>query len=92
MLDAAYKGFYLYYVWSAVSERYTTSSNESTRHTLPAYDIHNMTVGKKVNIGGGYAVEASLKLNNVFDRKYQAILWRAMPGRNYMFSLKFSFD
>lgn len=91
MLDGAYRGFYLYYVWSAVSERYTTSSNESTRHTLPAYDIHNMTVGKRFTWKNGCAVEVAAKINNVFDRKYQAILWRAMPGRNYLFSVKISY-
>ena len=91
MFDGAYRGFYLYYVWSAVLERYTTSSNESTRHTLPAYDIHNMTVGKRFVWKNGCAVEVAAKINNVFDRKYQAILWRAMPGRNYLFSVKFSY-
>lgn len=91
MLDAAYRGFYLYYVWSAVSERYTTSSNQSTRHTLPPYDIHNMTLGKRIAFKKDYSVELSAKINNVFDRKYQAILWRAMPGRNYLFSVKFSY-
>ncbi len=92
MLDAEYRGFYLYYVWSAVSERYTTSSNQSTRHTLPAYDIHNMTVGKRVKFGKDYSVELAAKINNVGNRKYQAILWRAMPGRNYLFSVKFSYN
>lgn len=91
MFDGAYKGFYLYYVWSAVSERYTTSSNQSTRHSLPPYDIHNMTVGKRIGLKNDCAVELSAKVNNVFDRKYQAILWRAMPGRNYLFSVKFSY-
>lgn len=89
--DVDYRGFYLYYVWSAVSERYTTESTEATRHTLRGYDLHDVTLGKKWNVSKVCAIDTSIKINNVGDRKYQSILWRAMPGRNYMFSLKFSY-
>lgn len=58
---------------------------------MPPYDIHNMTLGKRIAFKKDYSVELSAKINNVFDRKYQAILWRAMPGRNYLFSVKFSY-
>ena len=91
MLDASYRGFYIYYVWSAVSERYTTISEVSTRHTLPAYDIHNITFGKRINTKKDISFDINMKINNAFDRKYQAILWRAMPGRNYLFSVKISY-
>lgn len=90
MLDASWKGFYFYYLWSFTGERYTTSSNETTRHTLPAYDLHNLTLGKKLR-AGGTEFDLQLKINNLFDKNYQAILWRAMPGRNYLAVVKFSF-
>ncbi len=90
--DVAWKGFYAYYVWSAVSERYTTERAEATRHTLRGYDLHDVTVGKKWNVGKSCAMDTAIKVNNVGDRKYQSILWRAMPGRNFMVSVKFSYN
>ena len=68
-----------------------TESTEATRHTLRGYDLHDVTLGKKWNVSKVCAIDTSIKINNVGDRKYQSILWRAMPGRNYMFSLKFSY-
>lgn len=88
--DAQWRGFYLNYVWSMVGERFTNSSNQVTRHRLPAYDLHNISVGKKIKIGQ-VTMDAEFKINNLFNKDYQAILWRAMPGRNYMVLLKMSF-
>lgn len=86
MLDMTYKGFYLYYNWSFVSERFTSSSNSTTRHTLPSYDLHNVTIGKKL-----WKFDIQIKVDNLFNKDYQAILWRAMPRRNYTMLLRFDF-
>lgn len=85
MLDASYKGFYLCYTWGLTGERFTTSSNESSRHTLPMYDLHNVTLGKTLKY-----FDIQLKVENLFNKDYQAILWRAMPGRNYTLLLRFT--
>ncbi|MEG2479832.1 MAG: hypothetical protein RSA50_06130, partial [Mucinivorans sp.] len=45
MAQVDFRGFYLNYNWSYVSQRYTTSSNQETHHDLPAYDIHNIIIG-----------------------------------------------
>lgn len=90
MFDADWKGFYLNYLWSFTGERYTTSSNEKNRHLLPAYALHNMTLGKKIHFSQ-FELDAQFKINNLFDKNYQAILWRAMPRRNYSFLIKFSY-
>lgn len=87
----SFKGFYLNYDWSYVSERYTTSSNEDNRHYLPAYSLHNADIGKVINFCKDYSLEVSLRVNNLFNLDYQAILYRAMPGRNYLGTLKFRF-
>jgi len=32
--------------------------------------------------------QLQVKINNLFDVQYQAVLWRAMPGRNFEVTLK----
>lgn len=87
----SFKGFYLNYDWSYVSERYTTSSNEDNRHYLPAYSLHNADIGKVLNFCKEYSLEVSLRVNNLFNLDYQAILYRAMPGRHFLGTVKFKF-
>lgn len=86
MLDVNYRGFYLNYGWSFTGERFTNSSNSATLHDLPAYDLHNATLGKSLR---GFDLE--VKVENLFNKDYQAILWRAMPRRNYTILLKYTF-
>lgn len=86
MMDAAWKGFYLNYTWSLTSERFTNSSNASTRHILPLYDLHNITIGKGL---GRFDIQ--FKVDNLANVDYQAILWRAMPRRNYTLLVRFNF-
>lgn len=90
LFDAGWKGYYFYYMWSFTGERFTTSSNEATRHTLPAYDLHQLTLGKRLTVLKA-ELDIQFRINNLFDKDYQAILWRAMPRRNYNFLIKCSF-
>lgn len=86
MFSSSYKGFYLNYTCYFTSERFTNSSNARSRHKLPAYDLHNITFGKTWK-----GLDAQLKVDNLFNKNYQAILWRAMPKRNYTLLIKYSF-
>lgn len=90
MLDLALSGFYLNYLWTLNSERFTASDNRSTRHALPGYDLHNLTLGKQFR-SGDTVFDLQFRIDNLLDRDYQAILWRAMPGRSYTVLLKFLF-
>lgn len=86
MFEATYRGFRLNYGWGLVGERFTTSSGENTRHTLPLYDLHSITVGKTLR-----KFDLQFKIDNLWDKDYQSILWRAMPRRNYTFIARFTF-
>lgn len=86
MVDGDYRGFYLNYTWSFVSERFTSSGNAATRHTLPAYGMHGVLVGKRYR-----GFDLQVKVDNLFNKDYQAILWRPMPRRNYTVLLRYSF-
>ncbi|MEG2755310.1 MAG: TonB-dependent receptor, partial [Mucinivorans sp.] len=86
MAQVDFRGFYLNYNWSYVSQRYTTSSNQETHHDLPAYDIHNIIIGKTI-----HKFDLQIRIDNLFNKDYQAILWRAMPPRSYTALLRFNF-
>ncbi|MDD2637116.1 MAG: TonB-dependent receptor, partial [Bacteroidales bacterium] len=89
MFSTGYKGFKFSYNFALNGERFTTSSNEITRHVLPAYSLHDIYLGKEMLVFGK-ALEVQFRINNLFDLDYQAILWRAMPGRNYKIFVKIS--
>lgn len=67
--------------------RYTTSDNKSS---LPAYQIGYVTLGyaytiKKHTIGINFTVD------NLFNKDYQTIAWRPMPGRSFLINLNYQF-
>jgi iron complex outermembrane receptor protein len=82
MTELSHRNFIFNYSIAFTGERYTTSSNENTRHSLPAYTLHDVSLGKKVMLNK-WEAEIQFKVDNLFNIDYQAILWRAMPGRNY---------
>ena len=60
-----------------------TSLNEETQYsnTLPSYSISNISIGKGFTFKKS-EFELKFKVYNIFDKSYQAILWRPMPGRS----------
>lgn len=68
-------------------ERFTSSSEEETRHRLPAFNLINLSFGRKFELKK-FRFDAQLKVKNLFNENYQEILWRAMPGRQFLFVLK----
>lgn len=68
--------------------RYTTSDNKSS---LPAYQLSYVTVGyehaiRKHTIGLNFTVD------NLFDKDYQSLAWRPMPGRSFLLNLNYQFN
>lgn len=77
-LSAGFKGYYSNYTLSVTGRRTTTPNGEEMyTGVLPAYVLHNVSFGKKIG-----HFDAEIKVNNLFNKSYQAVLWRAMPGRN----------
>lgn len=90
MFHLSYKRYYFSYGTDITGERYTTSSNEETRHMLPAYALHNISAGRSF-AAWKLKGDVRLKVDNLFNKDYQAILWRAMPGRSFTLLLKLEF-
>ncbi|MDD4374662.1 MAG: TonB-dependent receptor plug domain-containing protein [Bacteroidales bacterium] len=69
-------------------ERNTSlNENEFYGFALPAYTLHHCSLLKTWR-----HLSASFQMNNIFDKDYQAIRWRAMPGRNFAISLSYHFN
>jgi len=88
--NTSVKGYYWQLDFNYTGKRYTTSSNLENRHTLPAYSICNINFGK-IFTYNNTKIKIKLTVNNLLNNKYQAILYRAMPMRNYSLSLNIRF-
>jgi len=85
----SYSGFYLRWSMNYTGERKTTmNEGDAFPDVLPAYWLNDVSLGKMWKMKK-LGLEVKGKVNNLFDVNYQAILWRAMPGRNYEISLRF---
>lgn len=84
LVNLTFKGFYLTYQHNSYSERFTTSSNNTTRRDwLYPYFMNDLIFGKELQVGK-IKFSAEFKIYNLFDETYHSILYRPMPDRNYM--------
>ncbi|MCK4748579.1 MAG: TonB-dependent receptor, partial [Bacteroidales bacterium] len=88
MVNLAYRKYFITYQYNAYSERYTTSSNDLTRRDwLYPYFMNDMALGGEFRIKN-IILSAELKVYNIFNESYHSILYRPMPGRNYLLVVK----
>lgn len=90
LLGGKINTFYINYTYSFTGQRFTTSNNEETRHTLPAYALNAVSFGKIFHTER-FNIDAQFKLNNIFNISYQSILYRPMPGINGNILIKIDF-
>ncbi len=92
MINVFYKGFSLAYQYNAYSERFTTSSNDITRRDwLYPYFMNDISLEKSFRVGK-IDLSTGIKVFNLFDESYHTVLYRPMPGRNYMLLIRAGFD
>jgi iron complex outermembrane receptor protein len=92
MVNLSYRGFYATYQHNSYSERFTTSSNDiSRRDWLYPYYMNDLIIGKEFRIRK-VAINAEFKIYNLFDETYHSVLYRPMPGRNYMLMLMIKYQ
>jgi vitamin B12 transporter len=86
-LNFNYKNYYIAYNQSFSGRRYMATDNLTW--TNP-FSLGNMTLGGVMTLWklkGNY----SLRINNIFNANYQPIRFYAMPRRNFMIQIGFSF-
>jgi iron complex outermembrane receptor protein len=87
-----YKEFYLSYLYNAYSERFTTSSNETSRRdALYPYHMNDLSLGTEFVLLKKYTAGAELKVYNLFNETYHSVLYRPMPKINCMLQLMIKF-
>ena len=71
-----------------VTGRRSTSYNEQEffAYDLPAYVLHHVALGKQLK---KFRIE--LRCNNLTNKSYQNVIWRAMPGRSFEVMGEFRF-
>ena len=83
--EAKWKTWYLNYTMEFTGRRKTQLDTEEVlAGRLYPYTLHHIAMGKQIR---KFVVE--LRVNNLTDVDYQAVLWRAMPGRSYEVSLNY---
>jgi vitamin B12 transporter len=65
--------------------RYTTLDNE-VYQGLKAYTVLNTSLGRNIDLRG-FSFSLKISANNLFNKYYENIENRAIPGRNYLFTL-----
>ncbi len=89
MLNLGFSHYFITYQFNAYSERYTTSSNDlSRRDWLYPYFMNDVAAGGDFRIKK-MRLSAELKVYNLFNETYHSVLYRPMPGRNFMVVIKF---
>ncbi len=88
LLSLNYSKTFIRYHWNSYSERFTTTSNStSKRDWLYPYYMNNITLGHDFHFKNKYRLIAQMKVYNLFDEQYRSVLFRYMPGRNYLLTL-----
>ncbi|TXC75595.1 TonB-dependent receptor plug domain-containing protein [Luteibaculum oceani] len=74
-----------------VSERNTqTQGRVGISSKLPTYSLLNAELSKKLNIKK-QNLSVGITLNNLLNQSYQNVLWRPMPGFNFLVNLNLTF-
>lgn len=84
-VEARLSRFKLAYTLEATGMRRTTYANcDYFTYDLPCYVLHHVSLGAQIK---KFALE--LRCNNLTDKDYQNVIWRAMPGRSWEASVAF---
>ena len=83
------KNYTLSYNYNYTGKRFMSTDNN---WYLPANFLSDVSISKRFKTSKKSNFSTSFKVNNIFNQDYQSIAWRAMPGRNYLFTLTFQFN
>ena len=92
-ISSTWKKYTLKFDVSAIGKRYTTSSNaeSSFEQVLNPYLLGKLTASRQFQLKE-YFLDMKFTVDNLFDKSYQSILWRPMPGRNFTFTIALTFN
>jgi len=72
------------YQFNSYSKRYTTSGEDpQSRNYIYPYFMNDISLSRDFHIGR-LDIAIRMKIYNIFNETYHSVLYRPMPGRNYM--------
>jgi len=83
-----YRKFEARFNYNFTDKRYIATDNN---WYMPNYSLSSLSIGKQVILNKNKLL-VRFSIHNLFDRQYQAIAWRPMPGRNYVLTLRYDFN
>ncbi len=86
--SALYRKFEARFNYNFTDKRYIATDNN---WYMPNYSLSSLSIGKQVSLNKNKLL-VRFSIHNLFDRQYQAIAWRPMPGRNYVLTLRYDFN
>ena len=89
LLGIQFRDFGLNTNYNFTGLRYISSDNTSY---LPAYDLVNLGLTYQFKMRKKHVFNVQFDVNNVFNKEYMSVVWRAMPGTNYLFSIRYSLN
>jgi iron complex outermembrane receptor protein len=88
MIYSQWRGYFISFQHNSYSERFTTSTNDVTRRDwLYPYFMNDISFGKDMFMEN-YQFSIVLKILNLFNESYHSILYRPMPGRHFIATIK----
>lgn len=90
--EADFNDYYLKINAPFTGKRYTSNNVEKSDYetVLNPYWLLDLTLGKKID-WKQLQVDMSFNVENLTNKDYMAILWRAMPGRYYSLTIQVQF-
>lgn len=86
-LNTQWKNWNLGYTIEITGRRSTSyNAQEFFAYDLPSYTLHHVALGKQIK---KFRIE--LRCNNLTDKEYQNVIWRAMPGRSWEVMVDYKF-
>lgn len=82
-------GYKLVVGYQYTGKRYTTTDNFTY---LPEYDLVNVRVNKRFKLSNHHLFFIQGEVNNLNDKSFMSLPWRAMPGRNYRITVRYTLD
>ncbi|WP_075349740.1 TonB-dependent receptor [Algoriphagus marinus] len=83
-INAGYNGFSTFIGTYFIGERRVTSDGQ---RTMPSYQFFNLGVSYGNLSLGKIKIPLRFQVNNLFNKDYQVLYLRPMPGRSYQFTL-----
>jgi len=88
--DLMFKGYWVSYVQTYSSKRWSTGANRDD-YLIKPWTTSDVFISKEIHLKGEMSMEIGINLNNIMSFQYEFVQGYPMPGFNYMGHLSLRF-